>query len=863
MINGNHRSHRLHRGDVQIRWPWPAAVALFVLLFTIYLLTGSGGFHIVDEISLFAVTESAAKRGAFDTNAIAWMQWTTSPGERLGALGTGGDVFSKKGPALALLAVPLYWLMSALPVVGLLQGTLLFNMLVTAATALLVWRTALALGYGQWTGVASALLYGLATIAWPYATHFFGEPLSALALLASLYTLLRLRQTRRLRYAWAAGLAAGLLIAGNAAHAVLFPFFLLYLWHACRASNSQRPGEPTPCGRFIGRSSAAGSRLSDLQIVLRALAAYLVPLAGAVALLACYNWVRFGHLLRTGYHFQAGEGFNGSLVQGLWGLLFSPYRGLFWYTPLAIASLLSWPRFIARHKEEGWLLVAVSGALVLLFARWWMWWGGFAWGPRFLVPLTPFLVIVLAPVLERGLRSIGSVAAQGAEATPAPIGVETVDNEMGSTLAVAPKGQGQALAVALKGQRQALAVTLKGQGQALPLLALIVVSVAVQLLAVSVNYVNYEMELRNIYPTDWADSLRYGPPALYNPWHSPVLGQVRLLCSDFRVYEDLAWAQAGAVQWDVVAGGLALLALAGVALGLGLRPGREAGGRWLALLLVPAALAFTGFALARYAADPVYGQAGEGYVAILDEIAAAAGPDDAIVTVAPYHYHIPMNCYRGRLPIYGYAQEGLPLHAETERVLRRVLSQHERIWFVTAGLHPADEHNGIEAWLAEHAFKADDRWFSDFRLLRYGTADELTPLLVTVRFGPAIELVSAAVAPGPARAGSVLAVEMRWRAQKPMKGNLAMFLQLLDAEGRLRAQRDGRPCGGYAPVATWRPEQVVVDRQGLLLPSDLPPGEYTLIVGWYEATSLERLPVWSSDGEPLGDYLVLDRVMVF
>jgi hypothetical protein len=390
--------------------------------------------------------------------------------------------------------------------------------------------------------------------------------------------------------------------------------------------------------------------------------------------------------------------------------------------------------------------------------------------------------------------------------------------------------------------------------------------VAVQLLAVSVNYVNYEMELRNIYPTDWADPLRYGPPALYNPCHSPVLGQACLLWRDFQTHEDLAWIRAGAVQWDVVAGGLALLALAGVALGLGLRSGREAGGRWLALLLLPAALAFTGFALVRYAADPVYGQAGEGYVAILDEIAAAAGPDDAIVTVAPCHYHIPMNCYRGRLPVYGYAQEGLPLHAETERVLRRVLSQNECIWFVTAGLHVADESNGIEAWLAEHAFKADDRWYGDCRLLCYGTADRLTPLPVTGRFGPAIELVSAAIAPCPFRGGSsipMLAVELHWRAHKPVEADLAVFLQLLDAEGRLQAQRDGRPCGGYAPVAAWRPEQVVVDRQGLLLPSDLPPGQYTLTVGWYEATSLERLPVWSSDGEPLGDHLVLDRVMVF
>jgi hypothetical protein len=123
---------------------------------------------------------------------------------------------------------------------------------------------------------------------------------------------------------------------------------------------------------------------------------------GAVAaLLVGYNRVRFGYPLQTGYHFEAGEGFNGPLLQGLWGLLLSPYRGLFWYTPLAAAALLSWPRFITRHKEEGWLLAAVSGAWVLLFSCWWMWWAGFAWGPRFLVPLMPFLVIVLMPMLER------------------------------------------------------------------------------------------------------------------------------------------------------------------------------------------------------------------------------------------------------------------------------------------------------------------------------------------------------------------------------------------------------------------------------------------------------------------------------
>ena len=93
----------------------------------------------------------------------------------------------------------------------------------------------------------------------------------------------------------------------------------------------------------------------------------------------------FGTPLSTGYHFESGEGFNANWLLGLWGLLFSPYRGLFWYTPLAILSVLAWPGFIRRHRAEGWLTAVVTLVMVALFGKWWMWWGGFAWGPRFLV----------------------------------------------------------------------------------------------------------------------------------------------------------------------------------------------------------------------------------------------------------------------------------------------------------------------------------------------------------------------------------------------------------------------------------------------------------------------------------------------
>ena len=80
-----------------------------------------------------------------------------------------------------------------------------------------------------------------------------------------------------------------------------------------------------------------------------------------------------------------------------------------------------------------------------------------------------------------------------------------------------------------------------------------------------------------------------------------------------------------------------------------------------------------------------------------------------------------MNWYDGELPIFGYATDSMD-HAEAVNVLSRAVAGHEGIWFVTAGLPPADPANSVERWLADRAYKATDGWYDDFRLMRYGTA---------------------------------------------------------------------------------------------------------------------------------------------
>ena len=287
----------------------------------------------------------------------------------------------------------------------------------------------------------------------------------------------------------------------SAAHAVLLAPFGVYLLYAIHGWARRRASG--------GRRLLPRAAIRYLWAAVGRLLAFAVPLAALAGLLVLYNLARFGTPLSTGYHFESGEGFNANWLLGLWGLLFSPYRGLFWYTPLAILSVLAWPGFIRRHRAEGWLTAIITTIMVAMFAKWWMWWGGFAWGPRFLVPLAPFLVLVLAPWLEFS-------PARGAW----PV------------------------------VRRVL------------LILVLALSFIVQLLAVTANYVNYEIVLRGLYPTDWADPLKYGPPALFNPAHSPVLGQARLLLENLDANLDLGWVWAGHVAWQVpaLAGGIALLA---------------------------------------------------------------------------------------------------------------------------------------------------------------------------------------------------------------------------------------------------------------------------------------------------------------
>lgn len=93
--------------------------------------------------------------------------------------------------------------------------------------------------------------------------------------------------------------------------------------------------------------------------------------------------------------------FTTPLFAGIAGVLVSPSRGLFVYSPVFVFSMVG---MIVAWREPKYLYLRyLSCAPILLLitvSKWNGWWGGECYGPRLLADVTPILCLLLYPVLD-------------------------------------------------------------------------------------------------------------------------------------------------------------------------------------------------------------------------------------------------------------------------------------------------------------------------------------------------------------------------------------------------------------------------------------------------------------------------------
>jgi hypothetical protein len=107
------------------------------------------------------------------------------------------------------------------------------------------------------------------------------------------------------------------------------------------------------------------------------------------------NWLRRGHPLHTGYENNAGyrtllpysgqPGFSYPLPLGLLQLLLSTGKGLLFFAPGLFLCFPAARRALRPVRPFQRASLLVVAGLLLVYGQWWAWYGGYSWGPRFLV----------------------------------------------------------------------------------------------------------------------------------------------------------------------------------------------------------------------------------------------------------------------------------------------------------------------------------------------------------------------------------------------------------------------------------------------------------------------------------------------
>lgn len=303
-----------------------------------------------------------------------------------------------KPPGTSFIAVPAYWVIlhieraigvnpdHAWPMTVNVWLTTIFSVgLVSALGCVLFFRLAREFAGGaEWPAVLATLALAFGTTFFPFGTILFDHNLTASLLIASLYFLRRERAGAFLF----AGACAGLAVLTNYVAAGAVAFLAVYTLLA--------RGEIT---RPHGWNWRRG--------VLFALGG--VPFA---VLLGWYHTVNFGSPFLVANNFQNPVFKDESGSLGMFGapnpyvgalLLVSPYRGIFWLAPVLLGGVAGLGVWLLEKKwvPEARLALAIFAFFFLVNMSFNGYHGGYAAGPRYLVPGIPFLALGLVVAFAR------------------------------------------------------------------------------------------------------------------------------------------------------------------------------------------------------------------------------------------------------------------------------------------------------------------------------------------------------------------------------------------------------------------------------------------------------------------------------
>jgi hypothetical protein len=379
---------------------------VFSVFFLINIVSSGGHLDWRDGVEAFVVTESMVLKNSAkfhsDVPSVRELYAETWLSKY--------DLFSQptytpRSLLLSAIVIPFHYSATAVLLISpILAAGLLVNSIIISLISLVIFLFSLEMYSSKRLAFILSTIFSVCSFIWPYNTSLYPQPLQALLLIAPAYFLYKSvhfsptficsyskqhykngsgdnNERRALVYDLVAGTILGLSVFAHPSSLIAIPGFIVYTIISAVWKRKKR------------------------------LAYFLVSLAVVLTFIAFVNYIRFGTFTEFGYYSQGSIDVHGGW-EGLLGLWISPGFGILFYFPPAILLPLSLKRLIGSKENR-----RLSILIIYIVGVYWLfvgtlsydeptsWSGAIAWGPRYLIPLLPFIVVAFGSILTRIRRS--------------------------------------------------------------------------------------------------------------------------------------------------------------------------------------------------------------------------------------------------------------------------------------------------------------------------------------------------------------------------------------------------------------------------------------------------------------------------
>ncbi len=368
---------------------------LFGFIFIMLLISSGGRIAGSDETGFFLETQSLIENFSFSIP-------DTIVGN--GVYGKDGKYYLGAGLSYTIISIPFYVIgktlneMFSVPqhyqLLVLKAAFSLTNQFLGALIGVLLYLFSLKFNFSKKTALLITLIFLFTTNFYAYTKSSMREPLIILCLMAASYYYLAYKNEKKVSYLHYIGIWQLALIHTK----ILYLFFCLIFFLYFISLHIQ-------CDKHKNFQNKLFSIFKSNEFRKHGIV-FIFWLLISVLLYLLQNYLMFGSIFSTFYS-KREITFSNPIFSGLYGLLLSSGKSIFLYAPVIIIVFWGIKKFYSSYKKETILFLTIVVLHLVIHAKYYAWAGDGSWGPRYVLPIIPFLILMSGFTIESILTQAG------------------------------------------------------------------------------------------------------------------------------------------------------------------------------------------------------------------------------------------------------------------------------------------------------------------------------------------------------------------------------------------------------------------------------------------------------------------------